>query len=73
MNWQAPEPSVYSAISFTKFWQIYGFLDDLSLVFEDGISADQQIPLDALLLEPTGQLSYFAFASVLSQSMLTRL
>ena len=42
-------------------------------MLEDGISTDQQVPLDPLLLESVGQLSYFAFAGILALSMLTKL
>jgi len=43
----------------------YWFLDDLSVVLEDGISADQQVPFDALLLESLEKFFHLAPACVL--------
>ena len=44
----------------------YRFFDDLAIVLEDGIAADQQVPLDSLLLETLQQLRDLPPAGVLN-------
>ena len=44
---------------------MYWFLDDNVFVFDDGISADDDVPFCFILLEGMEQILYFSFACLL--------
>lgn len=53
-------------VVFLQSIEPYWFFDDFAIVLEDGIAADQHIPLDSLLLETLQQLRDLPPAGVLT-------